>query len=107
MFPHRHWSNQIGIAADKRVILYHSLKFVLSVIIDGDGTTTEIYPLPNLCVADICSMGYFCIVADYGFLDLHKIADLDMASDITVRADIGKWPYHCISADFAVIDNRF
>lgn len=73
--PNGHRSHQRTVAADKSAIANHRPEFIDTVVIAGNGASTNIHLIANFSVAHIAEVIDLAAFANHGFLDFHKVAD--------------------------------
>ena len=80
--------------------------FFIPVIVDHNGSTSEIDVISNIRIADIRQMGCLGIVADHRILQLDKITDSGSVADSAPGADIGKRSDRAVRTDRALRNLR-
>ena len=81
---------QICVTADKCVVAYCGAVLLYTVIVCRYTAAAEVYALAHIAVADICKMRYAGVYADFGVLDLYKVAYLYAAVQMSIRTQMYK-----------------
>src|SRR5215472_4582097 len=81
--------DQLGIRADKHVVLYHGAVLVRAVVVAHDCARTDVNVLPDLAVADIGQMVGLGALADAARLHFDEIADVHLGRQPRARAGAG------------------
>ena len=104
--PDVHGRDEIGVAADKRVVVNDGAGFFHAVIVDRDRAAAEVDVFAYVAVADVGQVGDLRAVADGGVLDLHKIAAAHVRADTRTRTDVGEGADGRVRADLGIVDLR-
>lgn len=80
----------ICVTADKCVVAYCGAVLLYTVIVCRYTSAAEVYALAHIAVADICKMCYAGVYADFGVLDLYKVAYLYATVQMSIRAQMYK-----------------
>ena len=87
---HRHRRHQLGVRADKDVILDDGLVLVGAIVVAGDGTGANIHIGTNLAVAQIAQMTRLGAKPEGGILDLDEVADMGLFPQHGTRTQPGE-----------------
>ena len=68
-------ANQIGITAEEAVISNIRMEFIVSVIIDNNGTVPKVHALTHGCISHIGQMCNLGSISDFCFFQLYKVTD--------------------------------
>src|SRR5690606_4346689 len=91
--PYGNRRNQLGIRADKGVVLDSGAEFVDAIVIASNGARADVDTLAYLRIADIGQMIGFAACAQRAVLDLDEVAYMRMLAQLGTRTQAGIRPY--------------
>ena len=79
--------------------------FVGAVVVASDGACTDVDPFADIGVADVAQVIHLGTATDLRFLDLDKVADVRVTSQLGTRAKTGEWADLTAGADLCLFED--